>query len=696
MTQLVINENVWEKYIQIPSQFWLQSLEYLASIFIKLIRFYTLTILLAYTLSCRFKELYLSHLPVIVGFGGINPAGRSSFHHSYRRLIIDKLSAQERAATILSLATVSNLVTVTKDAECYQTKQGEFGSLESLIQSIEEQVLNNSLIRKIDKQHFDVEAMTFNKAVALKNSDAICFSLTKRQLPNVIPANWHVEETAPSQYNISVTGDLPVILPDTKAASVKTAGQLPTGFEPGKLYQSRNHPRNLQMTIYAASDAISSCGIPFEEIAAAVSPDDIAVYASNSIGQLDDLGFGGLTKYPSIGKRITSKQMPLGYAQMPADFVNAYVIGNVGSTGGSLGACATFLYNLRNAVQDIRDGRKKVVLVGGSDAPITPEIIEGFRTMGALAEDKDLKALNNVDQLTDEHYRTSCRPFAENCGFTIGESSQFVLLMNDALALELGAQIHGAVPDVFVNADGHKKSISAPGIGNYITLSKSAALISSILGKESLQQRSFVQAHGTSTPQNRVTESHVINQVAKAFAIDQWPVSAIKCYLGHSQGTAGGDQLACSLGTWAYGYIPGIATSERFADDVYQSNLLLSKEHLHVGITGMDSVILNSKGFGGNNASAPVLAPHIVKDMLTRKHGAEKIAQWQALNQQVNDNAQDYDRRACRGETKPSYKFNHNVLEGDELTITDSKIDIPGYNNSIDISQANPFDDYCQ
>ncbi len=636
----------------------------------------------------------MSHLPVIVGFGGINPAGRSSFHHSYRRLIIDKLSACERAATILSLATISKLVTCTAGEDKYTTAEGEFTCLDSLVKTISAQVLENSLIRKIDAQHFDVNAMVFNKAVKLQSAEPICFNLSKRQLPNVIPDNWTVTELTPNTFKVSVVGELPIIFPDTKEASVKTAGQLPTGFEPGKLYQSRNHPRNLQMTIYAASDAINSSGIDFDIIADAVSPDDIAVYASNSIGQLDDLGFGGLTKYPSIGKRITSKQIPLGYAQMPADFVNAYVIGNVGSTGGSLGACATFLYNLRNGVQDIRDGRKKVVLVGGSDAPITPEIIEGFRTMGALAEEKDLLALNNVDQLSEHHYRSPCRPFAENCGFTIAESSQFVLLMSDELALTLGAQIHGAIPDVFVNADGHKKSISAPGIGNYLTLSKSAALISSMLGKESLQQRSFVQAHGTSTPQNRVTESHVINQVAKAFDITQWPVAAVKCYLGHSQGTAGGDQLCSSLGTWVYGYIPGIATSKRFADDIHQSNLLLSTEHLKVGTTGMDSVILNSKGFGGNNASAPILAPHIVRDMLLYKHGAEKIASWQEANKPVVAKAQAYDVSAMRGEALPSYKFNHNVLAGDDLVISPAEVKIPGYKQSIDIDKSHPFDDY--
>jgi acetoacetyl-[acyl-carrier protein] synthase len=637
----------------------------------------------------------LSHLPIIVGFGGINPAGRSSFHHSYRRLIIEKLSVEERAATLLSLATLSNLVTVTPGEDSYQTAQGDFSSLEVLLENISEQILSNSLIRKIAKDHFDVDAIVQNKAVSLKSDQAITFTLTKRQLPNVIPENWQVIENEKQNFDITVNGELPVILPDSKPSAVKTAGQLPTGFEPGKLYQSRNHPRNLQMTIYAASDAVSSCGIDFQVIADAVSPDDIAVYASNSIGQLDDLGFGGLTKYPSIGKRITSKQMPLGYAQMPADFVNAYVIGNVGSTGGSLGACATFLYNLRNAVQDIKEGRKKVVLVGGSDAPITPEVIEGFRTMGALAEDKDLKTLDNVEELSDLHYRNSCRPFAENCGFTIGESSQFVLLMNDELALELGAQIYGAVPDVFVNADGHKKSISAPGIGNYITLSKSAALISSLLGEDSLQQRSFVQAHGTSTPQNRVTESHVINEVAKAFAIKQWPVAAVKCYLGHSQGTAGGDQLSSSLGIWSYGFIPGIATSESFASDVHQSNLLLSKEHIEVGVTGMDAVILNSKGFGGNNASAPVIGPHIVKQMLEHKYGSDKLALWEELNKIVDAQAQAYDKSAMRGEVAPSYKFNHNVLEGADLHITNSSISIPGYKQKVVINKPHSFNEYC-
>ena len=44
-----------------------------------------------------------ANLPVIVGFGGINPAGRLSFHHAYRRKVIDAIGAEESASTFASL-----------------------------------------------------------------------------------------------------------------------------------------------------------------------------------------------------------------------------------------------------------------------------------------------------------------------------------------------------------------------------------------------------------------------------------------------------------------------------------------------------------------------------------------------------------------------------------------------------------------
>ncbi|MCW8886530.1 MAG: beta-ketoacyl synthase [Motiliproteus sp.] len=637
----------------------------------------------------------MSHLPVIIGFGGINPAGRSSFHHAYRRIILDNINEKDANQTLLGLTTLMNLVH-SQDGQLVDHNDKPL-SQQEIISKYRQQVLDNTLIRHIHPDCFDVEHLVFNQPAHITSVGEECkFTLRKRHLPAHIPEEWKIEDIGLGMVEVNILGTTDLIFKDYKRALVQSAGQLPTGFKPGNLYQSRSHPRNLQMTVYSASDAINSTGIPWEQIRSMLPPDQIAVYAGNSIGQLDDPGFGGLIKYPSIGKRTSSKNMPLGYGQMPADFVNAYLLGNLGATGSSLGACATFLYNLRTGVNDIKSGRRQLVLVGGSDAPITPEILEGFRAMGALAEDKDLLALDNLQELDAGDYRKASRPFANNCGFTMGESSQYIVLCSDQLAIDLGAQIFGAVPDVYINADGFKKSISAPGVGNYITMGKTAALIRSMLGEESLQHRSFVQAHGTSTPQNRVTESHVINETAKAFGIQNWPVAAMKCYLGHSQGTAGGDQLSMSLGTWAYGFIPGIATLNSVAEDVHGSNLRFEQQHIEVGTQGMDSVILNSKGFGGNNASAAVLAPHISMELLAKKHGKAQINSYMDRLQEVSATAAEYDQEASMGDNKPTYLFGHNVLDGDALSINDKEIRAPGYELPISLEVDNPYKEFCK
>ncbi|MBW0876262.1 beta-ketoacyl synthase, partial [Escherichia coli] len=182
-------------------------------------------------------------------------------------------------------------------------------------------------------------------------------------------------------------------------------------------------------------------------------------------------------------------------------------------------------------------------------APILPECIEGYSAMGALATEEGLRLIEGRD---DVDFRRASRPFGENCGFTLAESSQYVVLMDDELALRLGADIHGAVTDVFINADGFKKSISAPGPGNYLTVAKAVASAVQIVGLDTVRHASFVHAHGSSTPANRVTESEILDRVASAFGIDGWPVTAVKAYVGHSLATASADQLISALGTFKY------------------------------------------------------------------------------------------------------------------------------------------------
>jgi acetoacetyl-[acyl-carrier protein] synthase len=491
-----------------------------------------------------------------------------------------------------------------------------------------------------------------------------------------------------------VEGSFEVMVKDSFVSPVNTAGQLPTGFAPEKLYPSRNHPRGLQMTLYAASDALFSLGMDWEQLSQHVAPDQIAVYAGSSLNQLDYDGYGGLLKARLLGKKITSKQLPLGFGEMPADFINAYMLGNVGSTGTNLGACASFLYNLNQAVNDIRRGTHRIAIVGASEAPITPDIIEAFANMGALADDAGLVELDkHLGRSTPDH-RRACRPFGNNIGFTLAESAQFFVLFDDTLAIELGSNILGAVNDVFINADGHKKSIASPGIGNYLTVAKAAAATVALLGKESLQQHSFVQAHGTGTPQNRTTESAIFSDVAKHFGIKQWPITAMKSYLGHSIACAGGDQLGMTLGIWKHGIIPGILTTHELAADVAKDGLDFLLQHRKIDPIKTESALINSKGFGGNNATASILSPTVTQRMLTKKHGARALQSWQKRNEGVQAATATYEQRTLREQIAPIYRYDHDVKEGrKDLTFGHHGLILRGYEKSITLDLVNPYPD---
>lgn len=614
----------------------------------------------------------MKKLPVIVGFGGINAAGRSSFHHAFRRLIYQVLNEKDKQPMLKGLASMMKL-DANKDVE---------------------KILNHTLIRKIEDHIFDVDQVKLHRKTLLKpKKKHLKFTLSKRQLPKNIPANWKVKELENNMVKVTTDGDMQVMTEDSYASEVTSAAQIPSGFDVAGLYQSRSQPKGLQLTVFGASDAIQSLGFSWENILEHINPDEISVYAGSAIGQLDEFGGGGLMKAQLGGGRVTSKQMPLMLSQMPADFVNSYIINSCGTTGANIGACATFLYNLRQGIMDIQSGSARVAIVGGAEAPLQSEVIEGFKAMSALAVDAQLAALDGAEKADN---RRACRPFSDNVGFTMAESSQFFILMDDQLALEMGATIYASVADVFVNADANKKSISSPGIGNYITVAKCMALAKQILGEQGVQH-TYAHAHGTGTPQNRVTESHILNQVAKTFNIKKWSVTAIKSYVGHSLGAAGGDQLAAALGTWEYGYIPGITSITHIANDVYDSNLEFCLAHKAVGEKGVDmqATVINSKGFGGNNASGLILSPQVTMKMLRKKHGDKAIKQYQQKNMAVKEKANAYDQAVINGEFQVIYQFGTQVMQGDNLQMDSMGIALEKFKNKITFANENPYADYC-
>ncbi|MEM1403012.1 MAG: beta-ketoacyl synthase [Pseudomonadota bacterium] len=605
-------------------------------------------------------------LPVIVSLGGINSAGRSSNHHGTARMVESVIDQTRRDSMLASLAQLMGT-------------------------SDEQALLDGTLIRRLGPGHFDPTEVSWNQRFPTRSNGApVSFDVHRKHLPKPAPDDWLLKPGEDNDHvHVEIIGEQQFLLPSHRDFEVKVASQLPEGFDPAALYPSRNHPRGLAMSVYAASDALGALGMDWDALSSRLSPDQISVYAGSAMGQLDDAGAGGMLKARYRGGRVTSKFCPLGLAEMPADFVNAYVLGAAGSTGATLGACASFLYNLRHAINDIRSGRARIAFVGSSEAPITPEVMEGYAAMGALATDKGLRALDGLDADETPDYRRACRPFGENCGFTIGESAQFIVLFDDALALETGATVLGAAADVFVNADGYKKSISGPGVGNYVTMAKAAACARAILGDEALRRGGIVHAHGTGTPQNRVTESQILSRVASAFGIDAMSVTGVKSYLGHSLGSASGDQVVATLGTWALGWLPGITTTAALADDVISENVAFHLEHREVDPAQQSYALINAKGFGGNNASGTLLSPAATLRILTARHGQGAITEWQRAQEPVLAAQDARENAVLAGEESPRYRFDHNVMQDADVNLTAESVSLGKL--SVPLDYANPF-----
>ena len=574
-------------------------------------------------------------LALITGFGGINSAGRSSAYLSYKNMVFDSLSGKEQLEVLQDLAVLQGKIEPI--GRSWETNSGDSIDLKKYLTDNNSSIRSDSMVRELERDLYDKDGIILDQIGA------------------------------------------------------SAAGQLPKGFDPSSLYPARQHPKALQMTVFGMGDALGQLGIDWKTIQGKVAPDEVAVFSGAAIGQLDGFGFGGLMQSRLKGSRASSKNLALGLVEMSADFINAYILGSVGRTGHMVGACATFLYNLQMGKEAIESGSARFVVVGGSEAPITPEIVDGFYAMSALSDDKrmmEMQAQHNENLNNGPHQEKACRPFGQNAGMVLGESSQFVILMDDALAIELGAEIYGCVSAVSSHSDGFKSSISGPGVGNYITMAKCASEAEKTIGLKNLRTRTFVHAHGTGTPANRTTESHILNEVAKTYGIKSLPVTGIKSYLGHSMAPASGDQLTATLGTWNKGIIPGIHSTDSVASDVHHDNLeiLLDNKSEEKGF--FSAAFLNAKGFGGNNASALILSPEESMTLLSKKYSSTKIKNYQSANQDVVSKSTQHNKQCLRGKYNIIYKFNENVLQGEgDIILEKNKLSLKGFKRSINLKK---------
>ena len=158
-------------------------------------------------------------LPVMVAAGGINSAGRTSRRHAYRRMIWDHLSAADRAATESALSQM-------------------MGSTDT------DTLLKHTLVREIEKDWFDHRAVPWHRRAQVSADQAQgLFDYNPGGIGDGEVVGGQTSALDDKRVRVTLQPESDVLLPSTRQFDVSSAGQLPTGFNPGDLYPSRNHPR---------------------------------------------------------------------------------------------------------------------------------------------------------------------------------------------------------------------------------------------------------------------------------------------------------------------------------------------------------------------------------------------------------------------------------------------------------------------
>jgi len=240
-------------------------------------------------------------------------------------------------------------------------------------------------------------------------------------------------------------------------------------------------------------------------------------------------------------------------------------------------ACSTGADAIGIAYQMIKHGEIKVMLAGGTDAAITSIGVAGFQQAGALSRNPDPQKAS--------------RPFdARRDGFIMGEGAAVMVLESLDYASQRGANILAEIVGYGATSDANH--ITQPAENG----EPAVKAIELALAGINPDKVDYINAHGTSTPLNDLSETRAIK---KAFGdrAHKIPISSIKSMVGHMLGAAGALEAATCCKVLETGIIPPTINYE-YPDA--ECDLDYVPNQARTGDIRL--AISNSFGFGGHNS----------------------------------------------------------------------------------------------
>ena len=233
-------------------------------------------------------------------------------------------------------------------------------------------------------------------------------------------------------------------------------------------------------------------------------------------------------------------------------------------------ACSSAANALILGANLLKTGQADLVIAGGSEA-LTRFHLNGFNSLMILDHEP-------------------CRPFdAQRAGLNLGEGAAFVVMETEASARERGADIHawltgyGNACDAF-----HQTASSDNGEGAYRAMTE--ALEMAQLKPEDID---YVNAHGTGTPNNDLSESAALKRV---FAEKMPLISSTKAFTGHTTSASGSIETVICLLAMQHHFVPAnLRWEHQIPDGITPTTGVKDVTLKHV--------VCNAFGFGGNDSS---------------------------------------------------------------------------------------------
>jgi 3-oxoacyl-[acyl-carrier-protein] synthase II len=245
-------------------------------------------------------------------------------------------------------------------------------------------------------------------------------------------------------------------------------------------------------------------------------------------------------------------------------------------------ACTSSTHAIGEAFRMIADGLQDVVVTGGSESTVCPIGIGGFNALKALST-------------RNEEPEKASRPFdKDRDGFVLGEGCAILVLEDLETAVKRGAKIYAEVLGYGFSCDAYHMTAPSEG-GEGAVACMRHALESAGVKPE---QVDYLNAHGTSTPANDISETQGIKTVFGDWAQKGLLVSSTKSMTGHLLGAAGAIEAAfCTLAV-RDGVVPptiNLDNPQEGCDLDYVAHKARTQK--------VNVAMSNSFGFGGTNAS---------------------------------------------------------------------------------------------